>query len=74
MNFRPNKRMLLIVVSAIDALLSGIILLIYFGILPIDISSSWGIQPWAVGLCGGVWFAVSMAIIVYQLTKTNISE
>jgi len=70
-NSRSNKRTLLIIVSAIDAILSGAILLIYFGLLPFDISS-WGIQPWAVGLCGGIWFTVSIGILVYQLTKTNI--
>jgi len=53
MNSQSNKRTLLIIVSAIDAILSGAILLIYFGLLPFDISS-WGIQPWAVGLCGGI--------------------
>jgi hypothetical protein len=71
-NSQSNKRTLLIIVSVIDALLSGTILLIYFGLLPINISSSWGIQPWAVGLCGGVWFTISIGILVYQLTKTEI--
>jgi hypothetical protein len=71
---QPNKRILLIIVSAIDALLSGIILIIYFGLLPINISSSLGIQPWAVGLCGGVWFTISISILIYQLTKTETIE
>jgi len=70
-NSQPNKRLLLIIVSAIDAILSGAILLIYFGLLPFDISS-WGIQPWAVGLCGGIWFTISIGILAYQLAKTNI--
>lgn len=72
MNPQPNKRTLLIIVSAVDALISGVVLLIYFGLVPIDISASWGIQPWAVGLCGGVWFTISIGILVYQLTKTEI--
>ena len=73
MNPQPNKRMLLIIVSAVDAALSGIVLLIYFGFLPIDISS-WGIPRWVIGLVGGLWFASALAVLVYQLTKTETSE
>jgi len=71
MNSQPNKRMLLIIVSAVDALLSGIVLLIYFGFLPIDIST-WGVPPWVIGLVGGLWFVSALIVLVYQLTKTNI--
>ena len=73
MNSQPNKRMLLIIVSAVDVLLSGFVLLIYFGLLPIDISS-WGIPRWVIGLVGGLWFASALAVLVYQLTKTETSE
>ena len=73
MNPQPNKRMLLIIVSAVDAALSGIVLLIYFGFLPIDISS-WGVPPWIIGLVGGLWFVSAFVVLVYQLTKTDVSE
>ena len=73
MNSQPNKRVILILVSAIDVLISGIVLLVYFGFLPIDISG-WGIPRWVVGLIGGLWFASALAVLVYQLTKTDISE
>lgn len=73
MNSPPNKRTILIVVSAVDALLGGIVLLIYFGFFPIDISG-WGIPRWVIGLIGGVWFLSAIAILAYQLTKTDISE
>lgn len=73
MDSQPNKRKLLIIISAIDALLSGIVLLIYFGLLPIDISE-WGIPRWVIGLVGGVWFITAIAILAYQLTKTDGSE
>ena len=73
MNSQPNKRVILILVSAIDAILSGIVLLIYFGLLPIDISG-WGIPRWMIGSVGGLWFASALAVLVYQLTKTDISE
>jgi len=73
MNPQPNKRMLLIIVSVVDAALSGIVLLIYFGFLPIDISS-WGIPRCLMGLAAGLWFASALAVLVYQLTKTETSE
>ena len=73
MNPQPNKRLLLIIVSAVDAALSGIVLLIYFGFLPVDISS-WGIPPWVIGLVGGLWFVSALIVLVYQLTKTETIE
>lgn len=73
MNTQPNKRTILILVSALDAVLGGIVLLIYFGFLPFDISS-WGIPRWVVGVVGGVWFLSAVAVLAYQLTKKNISE
>ena len=73
MNPQPNKRRLLIIVSAVDAALSGIVLLIYFGFLPVDISS-WGIPRWVIGLVGGLWFVSALIVLVYQLTKSDISE
>lgn len=73
MNSQPNKRMLLIIVSAVDMVLSGIALLIYFGFLPIDISSL-SVPRWVVGLVGGLWFVSALIVLVYQLTKTDISE
>jgi len=73
MNPQPNKRLLLIIVSAIDAALSGIVLLIYFGFLPVDISS-WGVPRWVIGLVGGLWFVSALIVLVYQLTKTETIE
>ena len=73
MNPQPNKRTVFIIASAVDTVLSGIVLLIYFGLLPVDISS-WGIPRWVIGLIGGVWFAGSIAVLAYQLTKTDASE
>jgi hypothetical protein len=73
MNPQPNKRLLLIIVSAVDAALSGIVLLIYFGFLPVDISS-WGVPRWVIGLVGGLWFVSALIVLVYQLTKTETIE
>ena len=73
MNSQPNKRMLLIIVGLVDAVISGAILLIYFGLLPIDISE-WGIPRWVIGVIGGVWFLGALGFVAYQLTRTDISE
>ena len=73
MNSQPNKRLLLIIVSAIDVTLSGIVLLIYFGFLPVDISS-WGVPRWVIGLVGGLWFVSALIVLVYQLIKTETIE
>lgn len=73
MSNQPNKRTMLIIVSAVDAFLGAGILLIYFGLIPIDISG-WGIPRWVVGVVGGVWFFSAFAILMYQLTKTESSE
>ena len=68
-----NRRRILILVSAIDAALSGIVLLIYFGFLPIDISSL-GIPRSVIGVIGGIWFFGALGVLAYQLTKTDVSE
>lgn len=62
--------MVLIIASVLDMILSGIVILIYFGIIPVDISG-WGLPRWVIGLVGGAWFVGSLAVLVYQLTKSN---
>jgi hypothetical protein len=70
MDDRSNRRVILIIASAIDAVLGGAVLLIYFGLLPIDISL-WNIPRWVIGVVGGVWFLSAIAVLVYQLSKTE---
>lgn len=70
-NDPQSRRSILILVSLIDAFLAGVILLIYFGILPIDISGL-GISRSIVGWIGGIWFLSALGILVYQLTRTDI--
>lgn len=73
MSPQPNKRMILIIVGIVDAILSGVILLLYFGLLPIDISEL-GVPRWLIGVIGGLWFLSAIGFLAYQLTRTNISE
>ncbi|MBK9924420.1 MAG: hypothetical protein IPP66_03930 [Anaerolineales bacterium] len=73
MDSKINKRKLLIIVSAVDALLSSFVLLIYFGFFPIDIFG-WVIPRWVIGLGGGIWFLSAIAVLVYQVTRTDTLE
>jgi hypothetical protein len=66
-----TRRKVLILASAVDLILSGIVILIYFGLFPVDISG-WGIPRWVIGLVGGVWFVSALAVLAFQLTKTNM--
>ena len=73
MNHQQNKRMIFIIVGLVDAILSGVVLLLYFGLLPIDISEL-GVPRWVVGIIGGLWFLAAIGFLAYQLTRTDSSE
>lgn len=65
--------MFIIVISAIEVLISAAILLTLFGFFPIDISGL-DIPRSTVGIVAGLWLASSLAILIYMLTKTDTSE
>jgi hypothetical protein len=73
MNPEQNKRIAWIIVGIMDAVIAGAILLVYFGLLPIDLSE-WGIPRWVVGIIGGVWFLSAIGFLAYQLTRPDVSE
>ncbi len=68
-----KKRFILLLVGLIDSLLGGVLLLLYFEILPFDLSSL-GIPRWVVGLVGGLWFLTGFVVLLYQLTKPQSDE
>ena len=70
---QKRKRLIMFSVGLIDSMLGGIVLLIYFGILPFDISG-FGIPNWVIGLLGGIWFFSGLGVLTYQLTKTQPPE
>ncbi len=72
MDNQQTRRTALILAGIVDALLGGAVLLIYFGLLPVDISG-WGIPRWIVGVVGAVWFFGALAVVAYQLTRPDIS-
>ena len=65
--------MFIIVVSAIEVLISAAILLTLFGFFPIDISGL-DIPRRTVGIVAGLWFVSSLGILIYMLTRTDASE
>ncbi len=73
MNHQPNKRVIFMISGATDILLGGVVLLIYFGLLPFDISG-WGIPRWAIGVIGALLFFSGIAVFTYFLSKSDSSE
>lgn len=72
MDNQQTRRKVLILAGIVDAFLGGAVLLIYFGLLPVDISG-WGIPRWIVGVVGAVWFFGALAVVAYQLTRPDVS-
>jgi hypothetical protein len=70
MNLPPGKtrRLIFIISGATDALLGGILLLIGFGFLPIDVTD-YGVQNWHALLVGGILFATGMGFVAYNASR-----
>ena len=70
MNNSPNRtrRLAFVLSGATDALIGGILLLIGFGFLPIDVTD-YGFQNWHVILLGGILFVTGMGFVVYNLSR-----
>lgn len=73
MNPGHNKRRVMIIVGLFDTLLGGATLLLYLGILPVDLSGL-GLPRWIIGTLGGLWFFSGLAVLMYHLTHTDESE
>lgn len=73
LNTPQNKRRIFIIVSVVDVVLSGILLLIYFGFLPVDLSGL-GLSQSVIGVIAGIWFLSALGVLVYQLTRTDVIE
>ena len=70
MNSSPNQttRLALVISGATDALLGGILLLLGFDFLPMDVTD-YGFQNWHVILLGGILFITGMIFVVYNLSR-----
>ncbi len=73
MNQDNNKNTILLMAGIVDAVISGAVLLIYFGVIPVDISN-WGISRSMVGIIGGIWFIAAVAMLAYYLPKKGNIE
>ena len=62
-----TKRTVFMISGAMDALLGAIALLIYFGVLPIDLD----IPRSVLGIIGGILFFSGVAVFTYFFTKTD---
>jgi hypothetical protein len=64
----PNtKRTIFMISGGMDALLGAVALLIYFGVLPIDL----GISRNIIGIIGGILFVSGVAMFTYFFTKSE---
>jgi hypothetical protein len=72
-NTPHSKRMIIMIVSGIEMLISAAILLIVFGFFPIDISGL-NIPRSTVGIVAGLWFLSSLGILIYMWTRTDTQE
>jgi hypothetical protein len=52
----------------IDAVLGGVLLLIGFGVLPVDVTE-YGVANWHVNLLGGVMFLLGAVMFAYNLSR-----
>ncbi len=67
MDNQNTKRTVFMISGAMDALLGGVALLIYFGVIPVDI----GIPRIIIGIIGGILFFSGVAVMAYFFTKTE---
>lgn len=70
MNLPPNKvrRLAFLLSGAIDALIGAVLLLIGFGILPVDLAR-YGLAPIHVNVIGGVMFLLGAFTLAYNLSR-----
>ena len=71
-NQTPEQRIRLIFMSigAIKALIGAAIILIYFGLLPIDIPYP-AIPNWVIGVLGATWFLSGVGVVAFAATHVN---
>lgn len=70
MQNQNSKRIVFMISGAIDSILGGIALMVYFGWLPVDISS-WDMPRWIIGLIGGILFFTGLGMFTFFLFKTD---
>lgn len=66
----PNRtrRIAFMISGAIDALIGAILLLIGFGLLPIEVTD-YGFESWHVNLLGAVMFILGVGTFAYNFSR-----
>ena len=66
----PNraKRIAFVLSGSTDVLIGGILLLIGFGFLPVDVTE-YGFQDWHAILLGGILFVTGILFVAYHLSR-----
>jgi hypothetical protein len=63
-----NKRLVFMISGITDALLGAFLLLIGFGLLPIEVTQ-YGFENWHAILLGGVLFILGIGFVAYNLSR-----
>ena len=63
-----NKRLVFMISGITDAMIGGLLLLIGFGLLPVDVTN-YGLQNWHVNLLGAVMFILGVGTFAYNLSR-----
>jgi ABC-type branched-subunit amino acid transport system permease subunit len=69
-NMSPNKtrRLAFIISGATDALIGAILLLMGFGLLPLEVTD-YGFENWHALLLGGALFIIGIWVVAYNLSR-----
>ena len=63
-----NKRLAFMVSGITDALIGTVLLLIGFGLLPVEITQ-YGFENWHANLLGAVMFVLGVGTLAYNLSR-----
>lgn len=72
MENKNAKRVVFLIASGMDMLLGGLGLLLYFGILPLDLDEL-GFPRWVVGAVGAMLVLSGVVVFSYILSTTEPS-
>ena len=72
MNQSPNRarRIAFMLSGGVDALIGGVLLLIGFGFLPVDVTD-YGVENWHVNLLGGAMFLLGAVTFAYNFSRLD---
>jgi hypothetical protein len=65
-----NRRLVFIIAGVTDAVLGGLALCAYFGLIPVG-PEALGLPRWAMGVIGAVLFFSGLAVLAFQLSRTD---